>query len=267
VQCPNCRQNTSLPKNGVSGLQSAFHITHLFEIRDTLSKIRKSPCDKCRAQDASTYCRSCGFVCDTCKHIHQLWDDLASHQVISLDQLKEYVTRLVPPMTRTLYCPQHQGKQLELFCEQCSQLICQNCTVKLHKGHSYDVVSDTFEAHKAELLASLLPVRQQLSTVRDSLQHVVMRRKAITDNQAALETQITEFAEKLIATVNAKKEALIDELATTTHKKLQSLSAQEDHIKMLQATLTGCLEVVERSLQTGTQGEVLVAKKAMLSNI
>ena len=93
-----------------------------------------------------------------------------------------------------------------------------------------------------------------------------MRHKVITDNQAALETQITEFAEKLIATVNAKKEAPIDELATTTHKKLESLSAKEDHIKMLQATLTGCLGVVEKSLQTGTQGEVLAAKKAMLSN-
>ena len=158
VQCPNCRQLTSLPQNGVSGLQFAFHIAHLFEIRDTLNKIGKSPCDKCRAQDASAYCCSCGFVCDICKHIHQLWDDLASHQVISLDQLRGDVTRLVPPFNRTLYYPQHQGKQLELFCEQCSQLICQLCTAKLHKGHSYDVVSDTFEAHKAELLASLLPI-------------------------------------------------------------------------------------------------------------
>ena len=267
VQCPNCCHNTSLPQTGVLGLQSAFHIAHLFDIRDTINRLGKAKCDKCKDQVASAYCRTCGFVCDHCKHIHQLSDDLTSHQVISLDQLRGDITRLVPPLNKALYCSQHQENELELFCEQCNQLICHNCTAKLHKGHRYSVVSDTFETHKAKLLASLVPVQQQLSTVRDSLQHLVMRRKEITDSQATFKTQITAFSEKLIATVNAKKEALIDELAATTHKKLQSLSAQEDHIKMLQATLTGCLEVVERSLQTGTQGEVMAAKKAMFSNI
>ena len=267
IQCPNCRQPTTLPQNGVQGLQAAFHVEHLFDIRDTLKKVNKTSCEKCKKNNASAYCRTCGFVCDRCKEIHTLWEDLTSHEVISLDKLTGDVTRMVPPQKKVLYCSKHEGKELELFCETCSKLICHNCATKIHKSHNCDVVSDTFEMHKAELVASMVPVRQQLSTVRESLKQVELRRKAITDNQAAVEGEIAAFAEKLISTVTAKKAALIRELAKTTDKKLNSLSSQEDEMKMVQARLSGCLEVVERSLKTGTQGEVLAAKKTILKKV
>ena len=41
LRCPNCRRSTLLPANGVSGLQPAFHIHHLFEIRDALQKVKQ----------------------------------------------------------------------------------------------------------------------------------------------------------------------------------------------------------------------------------
>ena len=267
IQCPNCRQPTTLPQNGVQGLQVAFHVEHLFDIRDTLKKVSKTSCEKCKKNDASAYCRTCGFVCDRCKEIHTLWEDLTSHEVISLDKLTGDVTRMVPPQKKVLYCSKHEGKELELFCETCSELICHNCATKIYKGHNCDVVSDTFETHKAELVASMAPVRQQLSIVRESLKQLELRCKAITDNQAAVEGEIAAFTEKLIATVTAKKAALIRELAKTTDKKLNSLSSQEDEMKMVQARLSGCLEVVERSLKTGTRGEVLAAKKAILKKV
>ena len=89
MQCPNCRQLTTLPQNGVPGLQGAFHIHHLFDIRDTLKKVNKTNCDKCKEFEATSYCHTCGFVCDVCKKIHQHWEELTSHDVISLDQLTD----------------------------------------------------------------------------------------------------------------------------------------------------------------------------------
>jgi len=40
--CPNCRQIALLPPTGVSGLQTAFHINHLFEIQAALTKVMES---------------------------------------------------------------------------------------------------------------------------------------------------------------------------------------------------------------------------------
>ena len=267
ILCPICRQPTQLPQNGVPGLQGAFHVHHLFDIRDTLRKVNKANCDKCKKHEASSYCRSCGFVCERCKEFHQFFDELSSHEVIGLDKLTGDLTKVVPPQKKVLYCSKHEEKELELFCETCSELICHNCTTKIHKGHSCDVVSDTFETHKAEVVASLKPVQQQLKTVKEALEHVNLRRKEVTDQQANVEAEISAFAQKLIVAVNTKKQALIEELAKTTHQKLKTLSTQEDEIQMVQARLSGCFEVVDRSLQTGTQVEVLAAKKAILKMV
>ena len=267
VQCPNCRQPTLLPPTGVPGLQGAFHVHHLFDIRDTLLKVNEANCEKCKKQEATSFCRSCGFVCDRCKEYHQFFEELTSHEIVSFDKLTGDLTSVVPPHKKVLFCSKHEGKQLELFCETCSELICHNCTTKIHKGHNCDVVSDTFETHKAEIISSLKPVQQQLGTVKEALELVNLSRKNVTDQQVALEAEISSFAQRMIAAVNAKKQAVIKELAETTHQKLKSLSSQEDEIKMVETRLSGCLEVVERSLQTGTQGEVLAAKKAVLKKI
>ena len=49
--CPTCQQSTLLPPaTGVSGLQPAFHIHHLFEIQDAIKKVKDSQklqCEKC----------------------------------------------------------------------------------------------------------------------------------------------------------------------------------------------------------------------------
>ena len=190
-----------------------------------------------------------------------------SHEIVSLNELTGELTSVVPPRKKVLLCPRHEGKQLELFCETCSELVCHNCTTKIHKGHSCDVVSDTFETHKAEILSSLKPIQQQLATVKQARAQVTLRRKGITDQQAALEVEIASFAEKMIAAINSKKQALMEGLAETTHHKLKTLSSQEDEIQMVETRLNGCLEVVERSLQTGTKGEVLAAKKTILKKI
>ena len=267
VQCPNCRQLTTLPQNGVPGLQGAFHIHHLFDIRDTLKKVNKTNCDKCKEFEATSYCRTCGFVCDVCKRIHQRWEELTSHDVISLDQLTGDLTKMIPPQKKILTCSKHEGKELELFCETCGDLICHNCTTKIHKGHSYDVVSDTFEKHKTELEAAMVPIRQHLRNVQDSLKTVETRRKEIPDNQAMVEGEITTFVEKLMTAMDAKKTSLFAELARKTVDKLSILTGQEEEMRMVEERMRGCLEVVERSLHTGTQGEVLAGKKDIVRKI
>ena len=47
--CPNCRRETQLPQGGVADLPAAFYINHLFEVRDTLEKVKdpnKTRCEK-----------------------------------------------------------------------------------------------------------------------------------------------------------------------------------------------------------------------------
>ena len=165
LRCPTCRQSTLLPPaTSVSGLQPAFHIHHLFEIQEALEKMKepqKVQCDKCTktSRTATNFCRDCGkFICEKCSEMRGEWEEFSKpHEVVSIEQIHSNVKQLVPPKKVSLYCSQHQGKEFDLYCETCEELICLHCTVKKHKDHQYDLVGDTFERHKAEITASLQP--------------------------------------------------------------------------------------------------------------
>ena len=91
-------------------------------------------------------------------------------------KLQSNVKQLVPPKKDViLYCSLHPGKELELYCETCGEFICLHCTIKKHKDHQYDLVGDTFQRHKAEIIASLEPVEKRMGVVSKALEQIDLR--------------------------------------------------------------------------------------------
>ena len=271
LQCPNCRRTTALPLQGVSGLQSDFHANHLFEIQDTLAKLKesqKSQCEKCKKSTATGFCQDCGkFVCDKCIEIHQMWEDIASHQIVTMQDLQANAASLVPPKKKVLYCPQHKEKLLELYCKTCNTLICSNCTIRLHHGHQYDVASDTFKKHKQEIADQLQPVKYHLATVNKALHSFEARSREIQDQRDANQAEIHKQIDQLQQALEQRRTELIGQLDQLTQHKLKSLAAQRDQVVLLHTQLASCLEYVEGSLKTGTQGEILEMKAPLLKQM
>jgi len=269
--CPNCRRSMPLPPASVSGLPTAFYLNHLFEVRDTLEKVKepqKTQCDKCKENEAINFCRNCGqFICQTCSKIHQTWDELSSHEVVSIAQVCSDVANLVPPKKETLYCSKHKGKELELYCETCGELICHNCTIRLHQGHQYDLVSDTFERHKNNLIASLKPIEQQLEKVDEALKEFDTECQQITDQQEVLAANIRTTIRQLQEALEVRETELVDQLNRITQQKLKSLAAQREQVELVQAQLSSCLNFVKESLRTGGEGEILAMKKPVMKQL
>ena len=271
LRCPNCRRGTAVPAQGVSGLQSDFHAHHLFEIRDTLTKAKepqKTQCEKCKKSTATGFCRDCGkFICDKCTEMHQMWDDLATHQIVTMQDIQADTATLIPPKKKVLYCPKHKESVLKIYCETCNELICTDCTIRLHQGHQYDVISDTFPKHKQEIADQLEPVKHHLDTVNQALQNFDARSKEIQDQRAAIQADIHKEIDQLHQALEQRRTELIGRLDQLTQHKLKSLAAQRDQVELLHTQLTSCLEYVEGSLTTGTQGEILEMKAPLLKQI
>ena len=136
LQCPTCRYLVPLSAKGVSGLQSDFHIDHLFEIRDAFNKAAESTytetqCGSCEDEKATGYCGE--FVCDDCQAAHRKIKIWKTHKIITLDEMQAQATYpLIPPKSVVLYCPRHEENVLKIFCETCSVVICTDCTIRLH---------------------------------------------------------------------------------------------------------------------------------------
>ena len=276
LQCPTCRQTTLLPQaTGVSGLQPAFYIHHLMEIQSALEKVKDPKevlCGKClkSPQTASSYCRDCGeFICAMCTTIHSQWGDFAEHEVVAIEQLEEKVKQFDALKKVTLCCSFHKGMKLDLYCETCEELICLHCTVNKHcrPEHKYNLVEEIFDKHKAEIIASLEPIDKQLGVVGKVLEQFNLQLQELDDLQASIEGSIQQDIQQLQELLEARKAELIGQVQQYIQMKQKKIAAQKDEVEVVHTQLVSCLSFVNESLRTGSQGEVMKMKKAVVKQI
>ena len=119
LTCPKCRQDTSIPADGVGCLQSVFEVNHFLEIIDEYKK--------------------------------------SKDEVISLEGAEGDVASSTPSKKLTPYCSEHEGRELELYCEKCEELICYKCVYKGGKHHNHDSeqIEVLVEKYKGEIMSSL----------------------------------------------------------------------------------------------------------------
>ena len=201
--------------------------------------------------------------------MHSEWKELSKHEVVSMEQIQSNVKQLVPPKKVTLYCSQHEGMKLDLYCETCGELICLHCTVNKHcrPEHKYDLVGDTFARHKAEITTSLEPVEKQLGVVSKALEQFDLRSQELDELEVALETNIGQQIRQLQELLEARKAELVGQMKQHIQIKRKNLAAQKDEVETVHTQLVSCLSFVRESLRTGSQGEVMKIKKAVVKQI
>ena len=268
LRCPACRRSIPLGPNGVSGLQSDFHVQHLFEIRDTLQKAKETQCEKCKKSIATGFCRDCGkFVCDKCIEMHQEWEELATHKLVGLDEVKTEASSLVSSKKPIARCPKHPKKSLKIYCESCSELICKDCTIRLHLGHNFDLITEVLPKHKQEIVSSMEPVRQQLKTVEKGLQGIAAVEIELKRHSKATEADIHRDIDQAHWALDQRRQELVEQLHQLTRQKLKTLATQKEEIETAQVQLSSCMAYVDGSMETSTHSEVLAMKAPILKQV
>ncbi|XP_064384452.1 E3 ubiquitin-protein ligase TRIM71-like [Halichondria panicea] len=272
LECPKCRRPTPLPPTGVSGLQAAFNVHHLFDIQETLKKIKepqKLACEKCSVTNrkATSFCRQCTkFICEKCTDMHKEWDELKNHEIVTIQKVEGDLIRLVSPKKTSPRCPKHDEK-MKLYCEPCGELICRDCIIHIHKDHKYCVIADTFESHKKEILDSLGPVEKQLEATDTALVNLDGRHAEIVEHGGKLATNIHSKFNEIRRAVDAREGELMAELEGHTQQQLKSLSAQREEVEILQTQRSSCLHFVRESIRTGSPGDVLKMKQGVVKQV
>ena len=270
VECPNCRHPTALPPAGVPSLQGAFLIHHLFDIRDILKQVSTpagTKCVKCEKRSPTCYCRSCGLLCDACKKPHLEWKEFATHELVSLDQLTEDATNLVPPAQKVLHCPRHPAKELDLYCETCKEVICRDCIVKVHRDHQYDLVTDVFPQQKKVLVSSVEPAEEQLASVNKTLEGLKSLCGDITSQRQTLEREIRAEIDLGHQALREREELLVSQLDHLTQQKMKSVAAQQDQLELVATRLKSCCGFLQESLRTGSQVEILAMAQSFVQQV
>ena len=224
LTCPICRQVTPIPGRGVAGLQSAFHINRLLEIKESF------------------------------------------HNPAATPEVAE-PTDLNPVNEKVSHCLVHEGKELELYCETCGELICTWCALKggEHQTHPYEALNQAFEKYKAEIACFLGPMEKQVTVITKALAQLDARCGEISNQRTATAVNVHTTFRRLREVLDVRETELIGQLDLETQVKLKGLAAQRDQIETTLAQLHSCLHFMRESLRTGNEGDVLMMKANTLT--
>ncbi len=168
------------------------------------------------------------------------------------------------PTQQKITCPKHDGRELELYCETCEEIVCYKCIRKgeKHRDHQYEDLSSFIEK---EIRPLLEPLERQLMNIEKALRQLDTCSNEISDQRETIEIDIHNTFERLFKTLNVRKTDLINQLHQLTQTKLKNLAAQKDQIETTQAQLSSCLLFMEKNLKTGNQ--VLLTKSSTVRQV
>ena len=214
LSCPTCRTPTELPEAGVAGFPAAFLINNLSEVYSLLKKVsgdQHVSCDNCKQSDATGYCKQCTkFLCTKCLGVHNEWAPCIDHIVINLDEVARTAFQLLSINPEvTMKCSSHD-QPLKIYCETCDDLICSDCTVRIHKGHEYDLVNDTYDRHRQTIESSLEPVREQIVVVTEAVTTMTQREEEITHQGETVREEIHVMIKEIIDRLHQSERKLTD---------------------------------------------------------
>ena len=195
------------------------------------------------------------------------WDEFSSHEIVSLDQLTEDVTNLVPPDQKIMQCSKHPATKLDLYCETCKEVICRDCILRVHRDHQYDLATDAFPQQKSVLISCVEPAEQQLASVNKALEDLDTLRGEITSRRQSLETKIRSRIGVILEALKAREEELISQLDQMTGQKLKNVASQQDQLEMVATRLKSCCGFLQESLRTGSQVEILEMRKSFVQQV
>ena len=271
--CPECRKDTTLPEGGVDQLKTAFFINRFKSNYYALERVHgkvEVRCEVCAdsTDTSEAFCRQCAaFICKKCVESHKRMKMFASHEVASLEDLKQGRAREIavrePP---TKKCNLHE-EPLTVFCFDCSSLVCRDCTVKIHKDHSFEFSKIAAPSTKKNLLEDLAALKDVTSTLSESLKDIQTAKQEIEDQGSAVVNVINNSFAELQLILEERKQQLLQEATCKVREKVEKLSVQEKSLSLAKAEVQSVVESTERFLDHCSDNEVMNMHAEIKKNI
>ena len=228
-------------------------------------------CENCNrtTTSAKAFCRHCAlFICDRCEEAHHTMRNFSEHIVVSLDDLRQNTAAHMPIKKEVaLKCKEHTDEAVKLYCYDCEQLICRDCTIIDHNGHHYEFINKAAEKCRASLDESVAPVRNIQTGLIQALKEVETAEAQITENGTALHKAIDQSVDGLVSIMEKRRKELHSEATKLTGKNQTELTAYKKGTQLAMAEVESLVEFVDRNCQTATDQELFAVRKQVVGQV
>lgn len=265
ITCQTCRQETPVPRAGVSALKANNLVNAVQEKLDFQQQIsgeggRKAICNSCKDnKEASARCVECArFFCVTCKAAHQRMDFLAGHQMISIDDLK--LGRVKEGKQQATECAKHDDEKAKFYCLTCEELICHICIVLEHRDTNEHDLVDVGEACKQrkDAVRNFLPT---VAEVRNKFNRSERQAEKTNENMEAnidlVKEQIEKESAAIVNMVEEERKKLTSQLDIIKHNRRQAIADMKVLAANVGKQTQHAYDLAKTAIDEATEGDFL----------
>ena len=227
-------------------------------ITDKTSLKQATPlCESCDSKGKATaYCYDCpAHLCESCVTSHQAFKFLRGHKI----EDKKSETVKLSPKNKAIYCSLHPDKKYELYCKSCQCVTCLMCFVNSHNGHDIgDIDSDTRIQVQTQIKDLMGRVEAKVTEFEEDLTYVKEIEEDTTKESISLKEEINKSFDSLVAAIEARRAALVEEVEAASVKDLKEIWAQKEVVETSITASRGALALATRSLQCTNDLELLL---------
>ena len=183
---------------------------------------------------AEAFCHQCAeFLCKECVETHKVMKLFTSHEVDSLEDLKQGRAREIavkePP---TKKCHIHE-EPFNIYCFDCDTPICHHCTQKEHRNHRNITAPNT----KTNLLEKLGPLKEVAANLSSAIENIRITKQEVEAKEDLVVSTIHTSFDELHQILDEEENKLFlkalrkmqDNEAMSMHSEIRSsMQGEED---------------------------------------
>jgi hypothetical protein len=228
------------------------------------------PCSHNHCRYSVARCVTCEkFLCRKCLTGHNKYRANNGHSVLTMEELSKPENR--KKIIDKMYCNEHSGMILKVYCETCDQLICRDCMDFKHfkQGHSCVLVKDA-RNYKKLLASNGKAMEDALTEGNVFLQRLTRTTQQLDRDAENAKNKIAQrkasVAKKVIEMLHQKAKNLckkVDEI----HKGIRAnLDRQTEETKLYVENIKTSFQLSKKLVDQGTEEEIISSQKMMLDN-
>ncbi|XP_013787373.2 tripartite motif-containing protein 2-like [Limulus polyphemus] len=264
VTCPICRQQSILPKQGVSALQDNDFIANLMEVLEQPVVCQRRECQSPGVRK----CTSCDeFLCDVCCEVHKKESSSCNEMIISISELALREEQEKSKESPSLMCPKHSFQTLRFYCRDCETAVCVTCTDIEHGGHGTMRLREAIEDQKDALKSLLQKAYSQVPNIKEAIEAVYVTSSNLSERYSQVSKEVYFCFETLIEIIQMRKSFLLKELEECYESKQQTLIQQREALGTILNSLSSSCEFTENVLTHSNETEILLIRKQMTEKL
>ncbi|XP_067127553.1 E3 ubiquitin-protein ligase TRIM71-like [Centruroides vittatus] len=262
-RCPKCNESvlhTLGDEQSLDGLHPPFYINDILDVvkEDFENGYSNNMCTSCDdGNTASARCIDCKeALCENCLMAHQRVRLTKDHNITRVDDtgIKYAETKYSPPSLpainerKPVPCEFHKTSIICLYCEQCNEALCRECTMRSHRGHTVSYLEEILNACKKLISGKCKDLKMESHVIDESIEMAQRMSERIDLKIQAVSKEIRATIRRHMNALEERERELLRRVEKIRQVKVHTIQLQIDELKVYKTKMNNLIDYTEQSL-------------------